>query len=277
MGWEEIRQRVPVRCSTRMLLRCASTFRTPITLSATTRLMSPRRRTTATTSLLLCTAETSWGPSSTPRRATCSGLMCIGVSSRSVPDDPSRPAGPAPRGRWPRRRRRGSMTRATSVIPSTRSGSSTRSKPTNSSSWTFGRRSMDDRLIFEALEEIASEAFMPLGYGGGVRSLQTATDLIQKGVEKVVVNALTVEDPDEVRRMSDYLGELDHRRRHRCRRPGSRPTRGGDAMRHGQDRNRRPFTCRGSGGDGRGRAIPECGSSRWNHGRLRHRAPAFGQ
>ena len=30
--------------------------------------------------------------------------------------------------------------------------------------------------------------------------------LIQKGVEKVVVNALTVEDPDEVRRMSDYLG-----------------------------------------------------------------------
>ena len=40
-----------------------------------------------------------------------------------------------------------------------------------------------------AIEEIASEAFMPVGYGGGVRDLETATRLIQLGVEKIVVNA----------------------------------------------------------------------------------------
>jgi cyclase len=57
-----------------------------------------------------------------------------------------------------------------------------------------------------AIAEIAGEAFMPLAYGGGVRDLATATRLIQVGVEKVIVNALTVEDPDEVRRMTDRLG-----------------------------------------------------------------------
>jgi cyclase len=57
-----------------------------------------------------------------------------------------------------------------------------------------------------AIEEIAGEAFMPLAYGGGVRDVRAATQLIQVGVEKVVVNALTVEDPDEVRRMTDRLG-----------------------------------------------------------------------
>jgi cyclase len=57
-----------------------------------------------------------------------------------------------------------------------------------------------------AIEEIAGEAFMPLAYGGGVSDVRTATELIQVGIEKVVVNALTVEGPDEVRRMTDRLG-----------------------------------------------------------------------
>jgi imidazole glycerol-phosphate synthase subunit HisF len=59
---------------------------------------------------------------------------------------------------------------------------------------------------FEAIEDIASEAFMPLAYGGGIRDLATATRLIQLGIEKVVVNALVAEDPDEVRRMASRLG-----------------------------------------------------------------------
>lgn len=59
---------------------------------------------------------------------------------------------------------------------------------------------------FGAIEEIASEAFMPVGYGGGVRDLQTATRLIQLGVEKVIVNSAAVEDPDGVGRIADRLG-----------------------------------------------------------------------
>lgn len=57
-----------------------------------------------------------------------------------------------------------------------------------------------------SIEDIAGEAFMPLAYGGGVRDLETATNLIQVGIEKVVVNALADEEPDEVRRIADRLG-----------------------------------------------------------------------
>lgn len=69
------------------------------------------------------------------------------------------------------------------------------------------RASLEGRPPDEAaIAEIASEAFMPIGYGGGVGSLEAATRLIQLGVEKVVVNSAAVERPDEVARIADRLG-----------------------------------------------------------------------
>lgn len=41
---------------------------------------------------------------------------------------------------------------------------------------------------FLRLEEIASEAFMPIGYGGGVSSPQQMERLFKIGIEKVVIN-----------------------------------------------------------------------------------------
>jgi cyclase len=46
---------------------------------------------------------------------------------------------------------------------------------------------------YELVAEIAGEAFMPVAYGGGVRSLEQMRRLIRSGVEKVVVNSATVE------------------------------------------------------------------------------------
>lgn len=57
-----------------------------------------------------------------------------------------------------------------------------------------------------AIAEIVSEAFMPVGYGGGVRDVETATRLIQLGVEKVIVDAAAVESPTDVQRIADRLG-----------------------------------------------------------------------
>lgn len=57
-----------------------------------------------------------------------------------------------------------------------------------------------------AIEEVAGEAFMPVAYGGGVRDVETATRLIQLGVEKVVVNTAAVEHPDDVAAIADRLG-----------------------------------------------------------------------
>jgi len=42
---------------------------------------------------------------------------------------------------------------------------------------------------FSRIEQIAAEAFMPLGYGGGVTSLQQMEKLFKIGVEKVILNS----------------------------------------------------------------------------------------
>lgn len=41
---------------------------------------------------------------------------------------------------------------------------------------------------YSLIEEIVSEAFMPVGYGGGVSSLEIAQKVFQLGIEKVVIN-----------------------------------------------------------------------------------------
>jgi cyclase len=41
---------------------------------------------------------------------------------------------------------------------------------------------------YTLIEEIVSEAFMPIGYGGGVSSLTIAQKVFQLGVEKVIIN-----------------------------------------------------------------------------------------
>ncbi len=56
------------------------------------------------------------------------------------------------------------------------------------------------------IAEIVSEAFMPVGYGGGVRTVDEATRLIQLGVEKVVINSAAIETPAEVAALADRLG-----------------------------------------------------------------------
>lgn len=56
------------------------------------------------------------------------------------------------------------------------------------------------------LHEIASEAFMPLGYGGGIETLEQAKEIIRIGYEKVVLNSLLFDNPEEVKRIVDFAG-----------------------------------------------------------------------
>jgi len=39
-----------------------------------------------------------------------------------------------------------------------------------------------------SIEELASEAFMPFSYGGGVKTVDQASDILKCGVEKIIVN-----------------------------------------------------------------------------------------
>ncbi len=56
-----------------------------------------------------------------------------------------------------------------------------------------------DEPDFELLTDMASEAFMPLSYGGGIKTLEQVRKLLAIGYEKVVLNTALVEDEQLVR------------------------------------------------------------------------------
>ena len=59
---------------------------------------------------------------------------------------------------------------------------------------------------FDRLGNITSECFMPLGYGGGIRSMDDIKKLLSIGIEKVILNTSAVENPMLVRAAADYAG-----------------------------------------------------------------------
>lgn len=56
------------------------------------------------------------------------------------------------------------------------------------------------------LADIANECFMPLGYGGGIRSFDDAQAILKLGFEKVIVNSSAVENPRLVTELADHFG-----------------------------------------------------------------------
>jgi len=61
-------------------------------------------------------------------------------------------------------------------------------------------------IDFETLEKLTSECFMPICYGGGVRSLEEMRRLYSLGVEKVCLGAAAFEVPDFVRQAASEFG-----------------------------------------------------------------------
>src|SRR5690242_18464573 len=59
---------------------------------------------------------------------------------------------------------------------------------------------------YDFLKEIASECFMPLSYGGAVRSIDQIKRLIQSGIEKIIINTQALENPNFVRAATDAFG-----------------------------------------------------------------------
>lgn len=59
---------------------------------------------------------------------------------------------------------------------------------------------------YNLIEEIASEAFMPVGYGGGVSSADEARRIISIGIEKVVLNSVLDIAPQVVTEVAEALG-----------------------------------------------------------------------
>ena len=58
----------------------------------------------------------------------------------------------------------------------------------------------------DLLKEISAEALFPLAYGGGVTDLDAATQIIESGFERIVVNTACATHPEFVARMCRELG-----------------------------------------------------------------------
>ncbi len=76
----------------------------------------------------------------------------------------------------------------------------------------FNEKEVDELLFFDIsttpnqtepnytlISSIASEAFMPFGYGGGITNVQQIEKLFALGVEKVVINTAAYHNPEFVR------------------------------------------------------------------------------
>jgi cyclase len=56
------------------------------------------------------------------------------------------------------------------------------------------------------LAEIASECFMPLGYGGGIKTFEQAQAIFDIGFEKISLNSAALEDPKLITRIAKHYG-----------------------------------------------------------------------
>ena len=67
--------------------------------------------------------------------------------------------------------------------------------------------SKENRVInFELLKDIANECFMPLSYGGNVKSLEDAKKIFEIGFEKIVINSNAFGNLDLVTQIANYFG-----------------------------------------------------------------------
>ena len=59
---------------------------------------------------------------------------------------------------------------------------------------------------YELLRQIAEECFMPLAYGGGVKTIESAHKILSTGFEKIIVNTQAFRQPQFISRLVDEFG-----------------------------------------------------------------------
>lgn len=59
---------------------------------------------------------------------------------------------------------------------------------------------------FELVRRVVSECFMPLGYGGGIRTLADAQKLFAFGVEKVILQTITFQNMKVLEEIANFSG-----------------------------------------------------------------------
>jgi len=59
---------------------------------------------------------------------------------------------------------------------------------------------------FDTIRDITNECFMPLSYGGGIRTLEDIRDILKAGVEKIIINHAALTNPDLIKQAAVEFG-----------------------------------------------------------------------
>jgi cyclase len=62
------------------------------------------------------------------------------------------------------------------------------------------------KIPLEFLAEVAEECFMPLAYGGGIKTIDDIRTILKVGVEKVILNSIVYSDLDFVKKAVNDFG-----------------------------------------------------------------------
>tara|TARA_B100000767_G_scaffold267869_1_gene287218 strand:+ start:13809 stop:14567 length:759 start_codon:yes stop_codon:yes gene_type:complete len=61
-------------------------------------------------------------------------------------------------------------------------------------------------INFKLIKQIASEAFIPLAYGGGIKTVDDARKIFALGIEKVILNSEALNNPNLIKELSTEFG-----------------------------------------------------------------------
>ena len=69
------------------------------------------------------------------------------------------------------------------------------------------RATKENRLPpIELLKQIANEAFMPMAYGGGIKTFEQAKEILSIGFEKIIINTAAIRTPHLITQIADHFG-----------------------------------------------------------------------
>ncbi|MHB0952139.1 MAG: AglZ/HisF2 family acetamidino modification protein [Allorhizobium sp.] len=59
---------------------------------------------------------------------------------------------------------------------------------------------------FDTIRDITNECFMPLSYGGGIRTVEDMRNILKAGIEKVIINHAALTNPDLIKQAAAEFG-----------------------------------------------------------------------